>query len=349
LAPTTAPGTATTKELDNYKTLKPTIDKLSAALKSGNLQQSRDAYEVYDAAWNGIETYINVRSRQLYADMETDLQAKIANALDEKSPKLSDIAANVDALSEKYETGLQLITAGPPLSSLFDDLATLRIVRSDLRIASAALGASNAAKGEEYYAKFKANYAKAKPLITARSASDDAEVTAAMSAIDTKIAAGGADASLVTDLKPLVATLMDRYNYGVNLLNAAARNADLKKTAATDDDMKNVTALAEEQMHLKASLAAWTTGNYAASSSEAAAANASFAKASPALAAKAADVQVKTALDAYTALAGSAGDKAKTESSEKAAVEAASIAQQVVLGQFWKDGKVEAFVAALPK
>ena len=67
-----------------------------------------------------------------------------------------------------------------------------------------------------------------------------------------------------------------------------------------------------------------------------------FAKVSGALEAKNnADAPLKKALDAYTALSDKPGDLTTTRAAQKTAVEAAAVAQQVLVGQFWTDPKLQ--------
>jgi hypothetical protein len=247
-------------------------------------------------------------------------------------------------MAKKYDEVIALSVKGPALHPLFDDVATVRIVRADLRIVSAALQAGDVAKARTYYGKFKTGYAQAKPVIVARTVPGEADVAAAMAGVDAKIAAGTAD-----ELKPLVSTLTDRYNYGVNLVNAAARNASLEKKAATDKDLSDVAALNEAQVALASAQKAWTAADYTAAKAAHAKAVEAFAKAQPSLAAKNSDASVKTALDNYGALIGAAGDATKLAASNRAALEATGVAQQVIAGQFWADAKVKDYVAALPK
>lgn len=343
-SPSSAPA-STTKEVENVKTVRPVIDQMTAAFQKADLKAARDAYELYDSTWNGIEVYVNYRDRAMYGDLETDLQAKIADALSADKPNFPALVTLSQQLAKRYDDAIALVTKGPALSPLFDDLATLRIVRADLRVVTAALGANDVSKAKTYFAKFKANYSKAQPLVQQRSATAEPEVRAALAAADAKFQQ---PAATVDELKPLVATLTDRYNFGVNLLNAAARNTNLEKKAVTDADKQDLAALNELQNQLLASVTAWNTGDYARAAAAKAAADAAFQKVQANLAARSADAPLKTALDNYGALAGAAGDEVKAASTNKAAIEQASIAQQVIAGQFWTDPALKSYLATLP-
>ena len=342
-----ASASANPIEVDHVKSAKPKVDALVAALKKNDLPASLAAYEQYDALWNGVEVYVNFRSRELYGALETDLQAKIADGLAAKTPNLAAVVPNAEALARRYDEAIALVQKGPALSPLFDDLATLRLVRSDLRIVTAAVGANDLAKAKASFATFQSNFAKADPLIKQRSTTAAADVADALAKADAAFKAPGATADSV---KPLVAALTDRYNFGVNLLNAAARNADLKKTGVVEADVAALTALNDIAVSLAKSQAAWTAGTYAAAGDAArAATGAQFEKVKPVLQPKAADAALKTALDNYEKVAGAAGDAAKVRAANQAARDAVAVAQQAVAGQFWTDAKLQSTLAALPK
>ncbi len=67
------------------------------------------------------------------------------------------------------------------------------------------------------------------------------------------------------------------------------------------------------------------------------------------LAAKSSDAALKTALDGYAAVASAPGDAAKAASTNKAAVEAVGIAEQVLADQFWTTLSRQSFVATLAR
>ncbi len=347
-SPSAAAGTSasTTKEAALMKAAKPAADALAAALKKGDVAAARAAYEAYDAAWNGIEVYTNVRSRQLYGELETDLQARIAEGLAKPQPGLSELVPLAEQLARKFDEAVALSEKGPAMTPLFDDLAALRIVRADLRIVTSALTSSDAAKARTYFASFKSGVPAVYPLIKARSAAVEQEVAAAIAAAD---AGMQQPATTADELKPLVAAVTERYNYAVNLLNAAARNADLTKITYTEQDLAYLGALNEMQVQLRRGLAAWNAGSYGAASEAVTAARAAFDRVRPALAARGADAALSSAFDAYAALSGAAGDPATAAAANKAAVEAAGIAQQVLAGQFWTDPALQAYLASLPK
>ncbi|MEI6664812.1 MAG: hypothetical protein WCL53_01505 [Chloroflexota bacterium] len=346
-ATTAAAPKSTTQEIAHIKIPRSTIDLLTAALRKNDLAAAKATYEQYNAQWNGVEVYTNYRSRELYGQLETDLEATIADGLSQPTPDLARLVPASEALARKYDEVIALSEKGPALSPLFDDLAALRTVRADLRIVTSALAANDLAKAKASWATFAGNYSKSEPLIKVRSTTAESETAGAIAKTDASFKASSAS---VDTLKPLVATVTDRYNYGVNLLNAAARNTDLAKTTYSEADVATLTALNDVMLSLKKSLAAYDSGMYSMSGDAAnAAAGWQFDKVKPALQPKAADVALKTALDNYAKPAGVAGDTAKTRALGKTAIEAVTLAQQVVVGQFWTDARLQTVLSGLPK
>jgi hypothetical protein len=236
----------------------------------------------------------------------------------------------------RYDEAIALCDSGGPLSPIFDDLAAARIVRAPLRALGPALKAGDTGKASTSWHAFKDHWSEAAPLFAARSSEAKQETDAALAALDTAMSAPTIDPALAG---PLVDALLERYNYGVNLLNAAARNADLSKNTFTAEDIRADAALGALQKDLRDSLSNWQSGaRSAAADSARTAANAHFESASPALQARGgADAAVKKALDAYTALADQASDRAQIDAANKLAIEAVAIGQQVLVGQFWTD------------
>jgi hypothetical protein len=348
-APTKAPAPSTAPsarmEVTVVSAAVPKLDALTAALRSGNLAASHDALEAYDQVWNGVEVYINVRSKAAYDELEGHLQHAIEEGLDAAQPDFAALAVLSEQLEKEYDKAIAMVTAGPALNPLFDDVTRLRMIRSDLRIVNASIGANNVAKAKAHWATFKSGIGTATDLIKVRSAGTVAELAQAMAAADAAFA-GGATAEALT---PLLAAVTSRYNFGVGLWNAAARNADVAKTTYSKDDVQNLTTLNDVAIQLKRSLAAWQAGDFAGATKGAAAAGTAFATVQPKLAAhKGADVTLKTALGAYAELAKAAGDAAKVSAANRTALDAIAIAHQVFVGQFWTDKALQDILSAFP-
>ncbi len=345
-ATTAAPAPESTSEAALVATARPKIDDLTAALAAADLEASEAALEAYDAAWNGIEVYVNVRSLSTYLKLEADLQVAIEEGLASDAPDFAALKAASEELALRYDDAIVLSEQGPPLHPLFDDLATLRIIRADLRITTAALEDGNVEKAKEHFATFKEGFeSTAEPMLALRDFDNEVATEEAVDAA----AEGFANASTsAEDLAKLVASVTSNYNYGVSLWNAAARNADEAKTEVTTADLLNLTRLHDVRIQLTKSMKAWTAGDFerAASVAEVAATTA-FDRAKPALAVKGGDVALKRAIDAYAELAAAAGDAKEVGDANLAAIRAVAVAEQVLLGQFWAESSVQDYLAGL--
>ncbi len=321
------------------------LGELYTALQKKDFPAAHAALEAYNGEWNGIEVYVNVRSRALYGEIETHYEADITTGLESAAPNTEQLTTLLKGMVEQYDQAVKLSDTGPAISPLFEDLAVVRTVRIPLRPVAAALKAGDVAKAKAGVDGFKAAWPQAQPYFKARSADAFAETDAALSAADKALGATPVGAAAA----PLIDTLVDRFNYGVNLVNAAARGADIAKTAFTPQDVAGAAALTGMMQDVRDSLAAWESANFAAATTAATrAAGERFTVVAAPLQAKAgADAAVKKALDAYVALAGQAGDATKVKAAGKAAIEAAALAQQTLAGQFWTDQKFkEALQAA---
>ena len=312
------------------------LEETMSALQGGNVAGARAAMDAFDSEWNGIEVYVNFRSRALYGEIESHYQADIVDALGAPQVDSARVMTMLREMIGQYDQAIQLSDTGAALSPLFDDLATVRIARAPLRSVSPALKAGNTAGAVGAFGTFKSRWPDARALIGARSADAERETDAALGVADQALSGSSVNAA---DASASVGALLDRYNYGVNLLNAAARNADLARTSFSDDDVHSAAMLGALQDDLRTSLATWDGGNHAAAA--AAARSATEQRLAPLLATLQAragsDAPVQKALDAYIQAANQATDAAQARAANKAAVEAVAIAQQVLAGQFWTD------------
>src|SRR6516225_7800083 len=141
-------------EVASIKAVRPILVSTLSAIRQGDVARAREILDSYDSAWNGIEVYINVRSKTLYEVLELDLQAKITKALDTSNPNLAQLASDAQAMLAKYDEVIDLVTNAPPLNPIYDDLARLRIVRAHLREVNPALKAGNLAKARKSFEAF---------------------------------------------------------------------------------------------------------------------------------------------------------------------------------------------------
>jgi hypothetical protein len=195
------------------------LEQAATAVEHNDLPAARVAMDAYNAEWNGIEVYVNFRSRELYGQIESHYEADVDSALNAPDASSSQILPLLQGMLGSYDEAIRLSDTGQPLSPMFDDLATLRTVRAPLRTVGAALQAGDTDKASAAFADFKSRWPTAQPVFV-RYAPDDLEPTsAALDQASLAMTTPGADAASAVD------ALLTSYNNGVNVVNAAARAA----------------------------------------------------------------------------------------------------------------------------
>lgn len=347
-APQSAPGE--TKELTLIKSVRPDLVQLVDAAQKGDFAAARKALKRYNTDWNGVEVYVSYRAPDMYTEVEAVREAKVTSLLDATPPDQADVLAAARSVLAEYDLIIAKVAAGAPISPLFDDIAALRILRTNtIRDATPALAAGDAVTAKPLLQAFVAKWDDVEDLVKARSNDVYSDIEAAMSKVNGSLQKTSPTAA---ELKPLVAALSERFNYGISLVNAAARGADLSKKAFTSEDVTTAASLAAINNELKGSLTAWQAGKYPdAGASAQRASGPMFAKvAAPLKARSGADAAPQKALTTYSDMAGKAGDATTVAAAQKTAVEAVLVAQQWIVGQFWMDPKLkEAISAALTK
>jgi high-affinity iron transporter len=191
----------------------------AVAVQNDDLPAARAHMNAFDAEWNGIEVYVNFRSRDLYADIESHYEADINSALNAPNPDPAQVLPMLQAMVGKYDEAIRQSDSGTPLSPVFDDLASLRTARAPLRTVSRALQAGDTAGASAAFAEFTSRWPSARALIW-RYAPDALSRTTAMldQASAAMIAPDG-------DTPAIIDALLGSYNAGVNVVNTAARAA----------------------------------------------------------------------------------------------------------------------------
>jgi len=208
-------------ELDLVKSPRPHLVKSIDALKKGDKAGARAALAEYDLLWNGIEVYVSTRSRPLYLEIEAERQKKIEEILDGPNPNLGDALPLAESMLVKYDEAIANSEKGPTLNTGFDDVATIRIARAPLRQTVFALKAGDANKASAAFHEFQHEWPKAKTLIQMRSGDAVREIDGAVSKADDAMHHG----KPVADVTPLIDTVVEKYNAGLNLVVAEARAA----------------------------------------------------------------------------------------------------------------------------
>jgi hypothetical protein len=216
-----APAADERFEVSSIKAVKPILLATADAVKKGDIAKAKEAFEDYDSAWNGIEVYINTRSKPMYDKIELDLQDKITKGLNAPAPNLPKISADLQEMIGKYDEAIALVTNAAPLNPLYDDIARLRIERSHLREVTPALKAGNIAKARKSYAAFDSGWDPIEDLIKARSQDAYVAIEKGMIQIEQALMPEKPDVAQVTSL---VAAVTTQYNAALALVAKEARD-----------------------------------------------------------------------------------------------------------------------------
>jgi hypothetical protein len=208
-------------EVTSIKAVRPTLVATIAALQQRDAARAKAAFEDYDSAWNGIEMYVNTRSKAMYDELEHVLQARIEKALAGPNPDLAATLADAQAMLVKYDEAVDMIAKAAPLNPLYDDIARLRIVRAHLREVPPALKAGNFAKARKSFAAFDATWDSIEDMIKARSADDYVAIEKGMIEIEKALMPEKPDVAQAT---ALVNGVMAKYNTHVTELVKEARS-----------------------------------------------------------------------------------------------------------------------------
>jgi hypothetical protein len=196
-------------EVTSIKAVRPTLAETVAALQQRDAPRARAAFEAYDSAWNGIEVYINTRSKEMYDLLEHNYQSKIAKALDAANPDTAALLADAQVMLAKYDEVIGLVSKAAPLNPLYDDIARLRIVRAHLREVIPAMKAGDVAKARKSFEAFDDAWDSIEDLIKARSADNYVAVEKGMIEIEQALTPDKPDPAKVT---ALVNEVMAKYN-----------------------------------------------------------------------------------------------------------------------------------------
>jgi len=207
-------------EVSSIKAIRPTLVDTIAALQQRDVARAKAAFEAYDSGWNGIEVYINIRSKDMYQLLELDFQARITKALDGPNPNIPALLADAQAMLAKFDETVGMVEKAAPLSPLYDDVARLRIVRAHLREVNPALNAGNIAKANKSFEDFQDTWFNIEDFVRARSFDAYVVIERGMVQIDQALMAGKPDVAAVT---ALVNRVMSQYNAVVTEVQKEAR------------------------------------------------------------------------------------------------------------------------------
>jgi tetratricopeptide (TPR) repeat protein len=207
-------------EVASIKAVKPTLLATADAVKKGDVAKAKEAFDDYDSAWNGVEVYINTRSKPMYDKIELDLQDRITKELNAPQPDLPKISADLQEMIGKYDEAIAMVSSAAPLNPLYDDIARLRMERSHLREVTPALKAGNLAKARKAYEAFDAGWDPIEDLVKARSEDAYVAIEKGMIQIEQALMPEKPDVQQVTSLITAVNT---QYNNALAMVVKEAR------------------------------------------------------------------------------------------------------------------------------
>jgi len=196
-------------EVASLKAVRPTLVNTVAALKKGDAAGAKAAFEAYDSGWNGVEVYINTRSKDLYNELERNYQSRITTGLNSPKPDTAALLSDAQAMLAKYDEAISMVEKAAPLNPRYDDVARLRIVRANLREVNPAVKAGNIAKARKSYTAFSDKWDSIEDLIRERSQEAYDAIENGMINIERALMADKPTADQVTTL---VSGVMDKYN-----------------------------------------------------------------------------------------------------------------------------------------
>jgi len=208
-------------EVTSIKAVRPTLLKTLDALKKKDIAGAKSAFGEYDSAWNGIEVYINTRSRPMYDELEHNLQAKITEGLNAPTPDLPALTTLAESMLVKFDEAIRMVEQATPLNSLFDDVARLRIVRASLREVTPALKAGSIDKARKSFSTFDDKWDSIEDLIKARSREAYDAIEKGMIEIERALMPAMPN---VDQVSALVSAVMDKYNAIVAEITREARS-----------------------------------------------------------------------------------------------------------------------------
>ena len=207
-------------EVSSVKAARPFLVDTLTAVEQGDIARAKEAFAAYDSAWNGIEVYINTRSRPLYQVLELDLQAKITRALDTPRPDIAALLVDARTMLAEYDEAIDIVTNGPPLSPIYDEVARLRIVRAHLREVNPALKAGNIAKARKSFESFDDMWFDIEDFVRAQSLDAYVAIERGMVQIEDALMLERPD---VEQVMALVTAVMNQYNSVLAELQKQAR------------------------------------------------------------------------------------------------------------------------------
>jgi len=329
---------STNPEVASLQSMLPALNQWQLAVAKKDAAAAQAAAINYELAWQGPEVYPNHRSLPLYVALEPDTQFKLDAVVEEDVVDWELACTLAKRLGMLVDQAINLSASSPALTPIFQDLVKVRTVRANLNQARNFLTAGDLPTAKKYIADFVAGYPSVQPLIQARSQRAANQIAAAYAPLAAELNNPAATAASVS---PLFLTWQARVGQGVNVINAAARAADLHRTGVTAADNQNLANLKAVYDGVLAGVAAIGKDSAAAARGGDTGPTSAFAKVEAALEAQGRYVAVapalRTALNNFATAARTA--TSPTAPAVVTALEAVrdqiEISQQDLVGMWW--------------
>jgi hypothetical protein len=210
-------------EVSSIKAIRPTLVDTITALQQRDVARAKAAFEAYDSRWNGIEVYVNTRSKDMYRLLELEFQPRIIKALDRPNPDIPELLADVQAMLVKFDEAVSIFGNAAPLNPIYDDIARLRIVRAYLREVTPALKAGNIAKARKSFEAFEDSWFNIEDFVRSRSLDAYVDIETGMVQIERALLEP--DKPDIAAVTALVSGVMSQYNAVVTQVQKEARSA----------------------------------------------------------------------------------------------------------------------------
>ncbi len=207
-------------EISTFKSVRPSLARLVAALQKGDIPGAKAALADYETGRRGIEVYLVARDRSMYTELESNLRVKVTTELNAPKPDLPVLTTDARRLLAKFDEAIAMVQKGAPLDPLYDDVARLRIFRASLRLVDIALRAGDFAAARTGTVAFAAKLDSVKGILKDRSPEALDAVNQGIVQLQTELKAPKPDAN--KSMK-FIAGMMAKYNTVLNQLTAEAR------------------------------------------------------------------------------------------------------------------------------
>ena len=219
-------GGAARFEVTSLRAVRPTIQTLIVDLQKKDQAAAKGHIEAFDAAWIGVEVYVNTRSMDMYNDIEHNWEAKLEKELSMPGADLAVALSDAQALLKSYDTMLDYVAKAPPLNSKFDDVARLRIERSHLRDVQNFLKAGSVADAKKAWTAFDDNWDNIEDLVKDRSRDAYDSIEKNMVTLEKQLMPAKPDAEMVN---ATIMAINTEYNKIVQQITKEARDANTGK------------------------------------------------------------------------------------------------------------------------